>query len=170
MCLSLLWSPKLLFLDEVTAGLDPKMRAKIWEKIRQLNAGGMTIVLTTHYMEEAQALCNRICMLYNGAITAIGTASELIRKFGGGKTIVIVLDREISKEIVNKMPKVGGVKVVLAKANSLVVSAAGEDVLGASDKIIGFFRQKGFNTVKSNIKEPSLEQVFINLTGSELKE
>jgi len=168
--LSLLWEPKVLFLDEVTVGLDPKMRAGIWGKIRQLKASGITVILTTHYMEEAQALCDNVCLLHKGAIAAAGSPNDLIEKFGGEKVIVIVLDKEISKDVEARIPKPAGVKDILVRGNSVILSASGKDVLALSDKVIDFFEKNAYCIVKSSIKEPGLEQVFINLTGSDLKE
>ncbi len=168
--LSLLWSPRLLFLDEVTVGLDPKMRSNVWARIRDLKAGGMSIILTTHYMEEAQGLCDRVCLLNGGKIAAIGTPTELVEKFGGDKTIVFGLDKEIEKSAEKEVEKLPNVKNAMVKGNTIIIGTDGKNVLGLSEKIADFFRENGFAVIKSNIKEPSLEQVFINLTGSDLKE
>lgn len=89
---ALMHAPKILFLDEVTTGLDPQSRRVLWEKVKELNEGGQTIFLTTHYMDEADALCRRIAIIDHGKILAIDTPENLKNMVAGGNTVELELD------------------------------------------------------------------------------
>ena len=93
--LALVNDPEIVFLDEPTAGLDPHARRAVWETIKSLKARGKTVFLTTHYMDEAYHLADRICVIHRGLIVAEGTPDELIDRYGGGNTLII---RECSHE------------------------------------------------------------------------
>ena len=89
---ALVGDPELLFLDEPTTGLDPQSRRQLWEIVRGLRARGRTIVLTTHYMDEAEKLCDRVAVVDQGAVIALGSPAELIRSLGGDHVVEIALD------------------------------------------------------------------------------
>jgi ABC-2 type transport system ATP-binding protein len=99
LALSLVNSPELLFLDEPTTGLDPNARRAIWEVIRNLKAKGKTVILTTHYLEEAQALSDRVAIVNHGQIVALGTSDEIIQQYGSGERLEINGDQKLADYI-----------------------------------------------------------------------
>jgi len=160
--------PAVLFLDEPTAGLDPQSRLALWELLRELNGEGQTILLTTHYMEEADQLCRRVAIMDHGRILALDTPAQLKRAVGAD-TIVSVkatgdhgrLARVLEEGVegVTRVREVaGGVELHVKMSERLVPRVV--DVVEAS----------GLEVVDLSVAEPSLETVFINLTGKELRD
>jgi len=160
--------PAVLFMDEPTAGLDPQSRLALWEILGELHAAGQTILLTTHYMEEADQLCNRVAIIDHGKILALDTPAALKRSVGAD-TIVTVkssadpasLATQISggPEGITRMRQVGG-------AVELHVSGAERIV----PRVVSATESGGFDVLDLTVAEPTLETVFINLTGKELRE
>jgi ABC-2 type transport system ATP-binding protein len=160
--------PAVLFLDEPTSGLDPQGRLALWEVLRALNEEGQTILLTTHYMEEADALCDRVAIMDHGRILALDTPEELKRTVGAD-TIVTVkvigepaeLARRLSQDldgITRSRVVDGGVELHFTGVERIV------------PQVVGAAESAGFPVVDLSVAEPSLENVFINLTGKELRE
>ncbi len=170
--IALLQEPKVLLMDEPTVGLDPKMRARIWETIQEMNSRGMTVVLTTHYMEEAQALCTRVCFLNRGRVVAAGTPKSLMKQFEGTNIIIFTLNREPDGQqklrAIVSAHKTQGAKTAEFRANSLIVVAKKKGALATADKIANMLSKNGTGVVKRAVKEPSLEHAFIAFTGEEL--
>ncbi len=160
--------PAVLFLDEPTAGLDPQGRLALWEILGELNRDGQTILLTTHYMEEADALCNRVAIMDHGKILALDTPEELKRSVGADTIVTVkaggdsdALAARLLQEIDGATPArviVGGVELHVKGVERLV------------PKIVNAAEGAGFDVVDLSVAEPSLETVFINLTGKELRD
>ena len=160
--------PAVLFLDEPTAGLDPQGRLALWEILGELNREGQTILLTTHYMEEADELCERVAIMDHGRILALDTPGAL-KQSVGADTIVTVkaggdpdaLARRLSDELdgVRRTRVIdGGVELHVKGVEQLV------------PRVVSAAQSGGFDVVDLSISEPSLETVFINLTGKELRD
>ncbi len=158
LALSLVNSPELLFLDEPTTGLDPTARRAIWEVIRGLKAKGKTIILTTHYLEEAQQLSDRVAIMNYGHIVAIGTADEIIEKHGSGERLEI----QGSEELANYIKKNTDLQVEY-KGNGLIsVSLKGRiDALAA----LAAAEQSGLEWGEIRTRIDSLEDVFVHLVS-----
>jgi ABC-2 type transport system ATP-binding protein len=160
--------PAVLFLDEPTAGLDPQSRLALWEMLGELNATGQTVVLTTHYMEEADELCARVAIMDHGKILALDTPANL-KKSTGADTIVTVkvsgdgelLAKALEREIIG----VVGTRVV---DNTVTMQVEGADRL--VPKVVNVAEAAQVEILDLAVAEPSLETVFINLTGKELRE
>lgn len=153
--------PELVFLDEPTTGLDPKSRREVWGVIRKLKREGATVFLTSHYMEEAQRLADRIAVIHNGRIAAMGTPTELLEEHGGG-SVLIVEDAAPSQVEQIKKESLDAHKVdddLHIHVDGLAEIARAIDVLGR----IGI--TKGIQ-----VRNPTIEDVFLNLIGTRLTE
>jgi ABC-2 type transport system ATP-binding protein len=160
--------PSVLFLDEPTAGLDPQSRLALWDLLGELHRDGQTILLTTHYMEEADQLCDRVAIMDHGRVLALDTPAALKRSIGAD-TIVTVRttgDPERLGELLTS--DVTGVARVRAWDDRLELHIQGGDRL--VPRIVLAAERGGFDLLDVSIAEPSLETVFINLTGRELRE
>jgi ABC-2 type transport system ATP-binding protein len=148
--------PQIVFLDEPTTGLDPAARRDTWEVIRELKRRGKTVFLTTHYMEEAQELADRVAIIVKGRIVALGTPEELIREHGGPfKLYIKGLDRLGTR--IEDAKKVGEYVIVEGDLKKLLRLAA--DIL-----------ESGVKGVNVELKPPTLEEVFLRLTGYRMTE
>jgi ABC-2 type transport system ATP-binding protein len=155
--LALINQPELLFLDEPSTGLDPQARRNLWDLIQGIKADGKTIILTTHYMEEAQFLCDQVAIMDYGKIIAQGSPDELIRQYSHGITVVI------SKEHF----------ALAADSFSLPVREVKGTIEIKTDNVNQCLKQLISHDVDlSNItvRSPNLESVFLNLTGRKLRE
>ncbi len=160
--------PAVLFLDEPTSGLDPQSRLALWEILRELNDSGQTILLTTHYMEEADQLCNRVAIMDHGKILALDTPAQLKRSLGADTIVVVRADgdeetlatrlREDVDGVVQTRIVEGGVELQVRNAPRLV------------PRIVSATEAAGFDVADLSVSEPSLENVFISLTGKELRD
>jgi ABC-2 type transport system ATP-binding protein len=162
---ALIHQPEVLFLDEPTVGLDPQARLALWEILRALHAEGRTIVMTTHYMEEAEQLCDRIAIIDRGRLLAIGAPDELTRKAPGGTLIEVTLDgaAEPTAAAARAVP---GVLNVEAAGNALRVyhPSGGEAVA----PLVGVVQAAGRQVTNIRLAPPSLETLFVSLTGRKL--
>jgi len=157
---SLLNRPKLLLLDEPTTGLDPQGRRLIWERIRALRHSGITVVITTHYMEEAEQICDRILIMNQGQIIAQGSPAELIRQQVGGEVLEVV-------------PEDGSEATILAEIKECCpYQRLGERLEIFTPDGSGMLeRLKSRGKLSSyGIRRPNLEDVFLRLTGRDLHE
>tara|TARA_Y100001960_G_C14636873_1_gene808723 strand:+ start:83 stop:1006 length:924 start_codon:yes stop_codon:yes gene_type:complete len=156
--ISLINEPELLFLDEPTAGLDPQARRETWNLIKKLKQQGKTIFLTTHYMEEAQELSDRILIIIEGKIVASGSPSELIENYGGNKSIILKnCDRRIleGKNIQYEIDTESQIHIIFDNNDQLfkILAAVTDDP-----------------NVEIEIKKPNLDEAFLNLTGRRINE
>lgn len=164
---AILHNPAVLFLDEPTAGLDPQSRLALWEILGELNGEGQTILLTTHYMEEADRLCERVAIMDHGRILALGTPTELKRGVGAD-TIVTVkavgnLD-ELASVLCGEVPGLTRARTV---GSTLELHLRGT---GSLARIVTAAERAGYEVADLSVAEPSLEDVFIGLTGKDLRD
>jgi ABC-2 type transport system ATP-binding protein len=160
--------PAVLFLDEPTAGLDPQGRLALWDLLRGLNADGQTIMLTTHYMEEADNLCDRLAIMDHGKILALGTPAELKRSVGAD-TIVTVKAEGDAEALANVFTEqVEGVTRTRVIPGGVELHVKGADRL--VPRIVEAAEAGGFSLADLSVAEPTLETVFIGLTGKDLRD
>ena len=159
--------PKVLFLDEPSAGLDPQSRIAMWEAVRGLRAEGITVVLTTHYMEEADELCDRLAIIDHGKILVQDTPAALKASVGGDKIYELRLrNGDATGQLQTRLLATSGVNSVDTIDGGLRVLAKAQDGVLAS--VVTTANDFGLRDVTTT--EPSLETVFIRLTGRDLRE
>ena len=157
--------PRILFLDEPTIGLDPESRREVWQQIAKLNAEKTTIILTTHYMDEAEKLCNRIAFLDKGRLIALDVLENLKRLIPEGDLIEVGFDT-IDERVVIAIREKSLINSVEVKQQKLIISAKnGSKVL---PEIVAVFEKFSIPMTSISIRSPSLEDVFIHLTGKKL--
>jgi ABC-2 type transport system ATP-binding protein len=157
--------PSILFLDEPTIGLDPESRREVWRQITHLNAEKTTIILTTHYMDEAEKLCHRLAFMDQGRLISLDTPENLKRAMPGGDLIEIGFD-ELAEGIIPAIQAYPSVVSVEVKEQRLLISAhAGSSLL---PQILADFSRLKTPVRSVSIRSPSLEDVFIYLTGKKL--
>ena len=167
---ALVHRPDVLFLDEPTAGLDPQTRANLWDILRILHAEGQTILLTTHYMEEAEALCEQISVVDHGEVLASGTVDAL-KESAGAETVITVRYDDIVPEFfadksgLNDQPGVS--KVETENDQVRVFTREPDGVLG---ELVAAGAAAGLAVIDATMLKPSLETVFLTLTGREYRE
>jgi len=164
---SIVHRPRILFLDEPTSGLDPQSRIALWEIIRLIHAEGQTVVLTTHFMEEADRLCNRLAIMDHGKLLALDTPEALKRTVGGDTVVKIKADGD-PDQLVVRMRSLE--EVTDAKVLDGVVQLTARRAEGLLPRAIAHAEAGGFTVRDVSIDEPTLETVFINLTGKDLRE
>ncbi len=162
--------PLIIFLDEPTVGLDPNIRRLIWDKIRELKMQGKTICLTTHYLDEAQALCNRIGLLVNGRLIVKGDPMELIKKYGGYRVLIIKVDRAISENDGASIRNSFQNEQTEILGNTAIISFKQEHSLEKISLLTQWIEEQGYGIISSVVKEPELEDVFLNLTGQRMRD
>jgi ABC-2 type transport system ATP-binding protein len=167
MARSIVHRPRILFLDEPTSGLDPQSRIALWEIIGQIHADGQTVVLTTHYMEEADRLCQRLAIMDHGKLLALDTPQALKRTVGGDTIVRIHADGDAERiaEDMRSLAEINDVRVIDG-----VVQLTAKGAEGLLPRTIARAESTGASVRDVSIDEPTLETVFINLTGKELRE
>jgi ABC-2 type transport system ATP-binding protein len=167
LCMALINDPQLLFLDEPTTGLDPQVRLEIRDLLEELHREHRTILLTTHYIEEAERLCDRVAIMDAGRIIAIGTPRELQEQTLGQSTIEISWDRPVAAGDIPKW----------SDAVNCTLNAAGRGIVVNSARpartlveIVKWSDQAGLEIEDVHLKRPTLEDVYIELTGKKLRE
>ncbi|BFV61018.1 ATP-binding cassette domain-containing protein [Kitasatospora sp. CMC57] len=158
--------PKVLFLDEPTSGLDPQSRAHVWEEIRRLRDEGMTVFLTTHYLDEADALCDRIAIIDGGGIVADGTPAALKRSIKGEVVTVGVADAEKASELLTGQACVRSAEV--RAGGGLRLSVDGGET--AMPQIMRALADAGIELATIELHRPTLDDVFLTRTGRSLRE
>ena len=165
---AIMHDPDVLFLDEPTSGLDPQSRLALWDVIGELHDRGQTIVLTTHYMEEADQLCARLAIIDHGRLLALGSPEELKRSVGADTVITVSAQGDLevlSAALRSRIPGASSTRVVEG-AVVLEVSGGG----GVLPGVIAVAEDIGTPVTDLSIAEPTLETVFINLTGKDLRD
>jgi ABC-2 type transport system ATP-binding protein len=167
---AILHKPEILIMDEPTVGIDPQSRNHILDTVKQLNQGGMTIIYTSHYMEEVEYLCERIGIIDHGELIACGTLRELRETIGDRSRIKVSLDNEklIQLEIANALRTLVSEKDIVIKENQLTVFHK-EPQRILSD-LIQVVTKTGSRVTSVDIVEPNLENVFLHLTGRSLRD
>ncbi len=165
---AILHNPAVLFLDEPTAGLDPQSRIALWEILGELHTGGQTVLLTTHNMEEADSLCDRIGIMDRGRILALDTPARLKETVGADTMVTIIADGDLETLAARLGQEVAGVDSAVTRKGTVQLAVRGGDRLLL--RVIDCAENAGFVIRDVQVTEPNLETVFINLTGKELRE
>jgi len=165
--LALLPDPQLIFLDELTTGLDPQARHAIWDLVRDVRARGKTVLLTTHFMEEAERLCDRVAILDHGRIVALDTPAALIRNLGGEERVVFNLDGAMPAGFEQALSG-----VVWLEVQGGQVTVHGKDGCKGSlvSGVVSLLTRQGIPFHNLRTEQPTLEDVFLSLTGLEMRE
>jgi ABC-2 type transport system ATP-binding protein len=162
---SLILAPPVLFLDEPTTGLDPRGRNEVWQSIRELVAGGTTVLLTTQYLEEADQLADQISVIDKGRVIADGSPGELKSQLGGDHIDVVVRDAGllgVTAEIVARVASAG----VERDADSRLVSAPVREPMTALSEVVRALGDADIAAEDIALRRPTLDEVFLHLTGS----
>ncbi|MEZ5084961.1 MAG: ABC transporter ATP-binding protein [Tessaracoccus sp.] len=155
-------SPKVMLLDEPTTGLDPQARHVLWDRLFRLKEEGTTLVLTTHYMDEAEQLCDRLVVVDHGAIVAEGSPSELIRRYSSREVLEVRFGSAHNERAAERLQGLGDRQEVLPD-RVLIYASDGEAALQA-------VLERGLQPLTSLVRRSSLEDVFLRLTGRSLIE
>jgi len=165
---ALMHQPAILFLDEPTTGLDPQSRRAMWELLTELNQKGLTILLTTHYMEEADQLCGRIAIIDHGKLLTLDSPAQLKRSVPGGYLIELQVRDEISEPFVTALRPLPGVVDIKADRDRVRIYAdRAEGLLANAMRLAG---EHHVMVTDAHVSEPSLENLFLHLTGRSLRE
>jgi ABC-2 type transport system ATP-binding protein len=162
--LALINDPELIFLDELTTGLDPQARHAMWDLVREIRNKGKTIFLTTHFMEEAERLCDRVAIMDHGLIVALDSPENLIRTLGVENRIVFTIEGTIEPQLLTNLRGVTRVEQIGERS---IVYGHGDELVGAVVNVLvtGKFRFRDLRT-----EQPTLEDVFLALTGREMRD
>jgi len=160
--------PSVLFLDEPTAGLDPQSRLALWDLLGELHNQGQTIMLTTHYMEEADRLCQRVAIMDHGKILALDTPAALKQSIGADTVVTVKATGDAGRLAETLAADVDGITRTRIVDGGVQLHVQGSDRL--VPRVVTAAEHGGFDLVDLSISEPSLETVFINLTGKELRD
>lgn len=165
----LLHKPKLLFMDEPTVGIDPQSRRAILDTVKDLNKQGMTVLYTTHYMEEAEELSHRVGIIDHGELIALGTQKDLTKQVGQTETLVLHIgENEDPEALVSALKGVDGVLEANAINHEIsVITPSAKDVLAP---VVTKANERGIKIYSIDIREPNLEAVFLHLTGRALRD
>ena len=166
---ALVGDPELLFLDEPTTGLDPQSRRQVWDIVNGFKGRGRTVLLTTHYMDEAEKLCDRIAVVDHGVIIAEGTPRELVRSLGGDHVVEIAVVEDgrgaLGAEVLQDLP---AVRSVHAEAGHLVLTVTEPHV--AIQGLLARLEEGRWSLSSLATRHASLEDVFVSLTGRHLRD
>lgn len=157
--------PEVLYLDEPTTGVDPQSRNHLFETVRRLNAVGLTVLYTSHYMEEVQALCKRVAIMDQGKIIACDELPALLRQLDAH---VFVQLEESAEPLANRVQAIAGVRRVWAKGEQLHVDCA--EPGRVLTEVGAIAKEAGRSVVSAESREPTLEDLFLKLTGAELRD
>ncbi len=162
---ALVGDPELLFLDEPTTGLDPQSRLQLWRQITDFRAGGGTVLLTTHYMDEAERLCDRVAIIDRGQVIALGTPAELISSLHAANVVEFSAEPEVPEESLRALP---GVTEPLRRGDlwSLPVGSLAETV----PALLALVERSGSRLATLSTHRATLEDLFVSLTGRALRE
>ena len=157
--------PELLFLDEPTTGLDPQARLSLWDVVERFRAGGGTILLTTHYMEEATRLCDRVAIMDHGKVIALGTPAELIESLGADQIIEFSVTNPLADDALTALPAVNHLHK-RGETYALTVSEIGV----ALPALLAEIKRQQSDLVTLTTHQATLEDVFVSLTGRMLRD
>jgi ABC-2 type transport system ATP-binding protein len=166
---ALVGAPELLFLDEPTTGLDPQSRRQVWEIVREFKARGRTVLLTTHYMDEAERLCDRVAVLDQGRIIASGTPRELIKTLGGDHVVEVAFETNGGAPLpIERLADLPAVRAVHVEAGVFVLTVTEPHM--AIPPLLERIETTGAQLVHLTTRHASLEDVFVALTGRHLRD
>jgi ABC-2 type transport system ATP-binding protein len=166
--LALVGDPELLFLDEPTTGLDPQARHQLWSVIRDLQEKGRTTVLTTHYMDEAEKLCDRVAVIDGGKIIALGSPAELISRLGGDHVIEFGLEPTAEAPGAERFAALGGVLSSRREEEGYLLTVS--EPHRAIPALLEALDAQGLPLARLTTRHASLEDVFVSLTGRHLRD
>jgi len=156
---------EVLFLDEPTSGLDPQSRRQLWGLIERFKGEGRTVLLTTHYMDEAQRLCDRVAVIDKGKVIALGTPRELIQSLGGTDVVEFTCDGLVEETRMSALP---GVHAVKRRSDGLSLTV--EQLHKTLPLLLNHLQQTGHMLSRLSTHHATLEDVFVNLTGRQLRD
>jgi ABC-2 type transport system ATP-binding protein len=162
---SVLHGPQLLFLDEPTTGVDPQSRNHIFEEVRRLNANGMTVIYTSHYMEEVEALCTRVGIIDHGKLIACDTLAGLLKLLEGRVRFRV---REVTPALRERLKALPGVHVASEDGHTVELSC--EDAAKTLVRLVAVLNELNLELTRLEAQEPNLERVFLHLTGRGLRD
>jgi ABC-2 type transport system ATP-binding protein len=161
--MGLIHQPEVLFLDEPTTGLDPESRAVMWEEVRRFARGGLTLLMTTHYLEEADQLAHRLAVVDGGRIVASGTPDELKAQLGGDRVSVNLADRGRVADAATVLRGIEGASEVMVDGETIYAHAAnGARALPA---VLTALERAGLSVAQVSLSRPSLDDVYLHATG-----
>ena len=161
--LALINDPELVFLDELTTGLDPQARRAIWELVRGIRVRGKTVFLTTHLMEEAERLCDRVAIIDHGRIIDVGPPAELVRRHCPERTVILATDDPAAPARFGAIP---GVQSVACEKSLVTIRGTGDLVT----QVIGCVAEHRIYVTDFRTETPTLEDVFLKLTGHTIRD
>jgi ABC-2 type transport system ATP-binding protein len=162
--LALVNDPELVFLDELTTGLDPQARHAMWDLVRDVRAQGKTVFLTTHFMEEAERLCDRVAIMDQGHIVALDSPENLVRSLGAENRVVFTLDGDVESQWLNDLDGVTRVECI---GERVVVYGQGDRLVV---EVVNALTSNGCRFRDLRTEQPNLEDVFLAVTGREMRE
>jgi ABC-2 type transport system ATP-binding protein len=162
--LALINDPEVVFLDELTTGLDPQARRTIWDLVRGIRERGKTVFLTTHLMEEAERLCDRVAIIDHGRIVDIGTPPALVARHCPERTVMLVTDDATAEERFRGIPRVAA---VTCNERRFTILGRGDDLV---TNVIHCLSEHGIRVTDFRTELPNLEDVFIKLTGHSIRD
>jgi ABC-2 type transport system ATP-binding protein len=165
---ALVGDPDLLFLDEPTTGLDPQARRQLWDLIEDFKHSGRTIVLTTHYMEEAERLCERVAIIDHGKVIGLGTPAQLIGSIGVGHLIEFSAGEGGPSIDVASLKRIEGVRAARAQNGSVTIEAG--ELHRVLPALLAHLREQGTPISELRTRSATLEDVFVSLTGRHLRD
>src|SRR5450432_740245 len=162
--LALINDPQVVFLDELTTGLDPQARRAIWDLVRGIRERGKTVFLTTHLMEEAERLCDRVAIIEHGKIIDIGSPEELVRRHCPSRTVVLATGNALAEEYLRAIPSV---ETVTRQDSRFTVQGQGDDFV---TEVIQCLSENRIRVTDFRTVLPNLEDVFLKLTGHSIRD
>jgi len=162
--LALLGKPEVVFLDELTTALDPQARLAMWDVVRSIRQGGATVIMTTHYMEEAEALCDRVAVIDAGRLIALDTVPGLIASIAQGTKVQLRTSRQLSA---NALDGIDGISDVMIAGTSVSMLWTGDGIPQAA---IAAIEATGVTVANISTSSPGLEDVFLALTGRDMRQ
>ena len=164
--LALINDPELVFLDELTTGLDPQARRTMWDLVRDIRDQGKTVFLTTHFMEEAERLCNRVAIIDRGKVVALDSPENLIRSLGADNRILFTVPENFEPHL-KKLSELSGITRIETIGERVIVYGR-EDRLVVD--VVNFLTEKSIRFSDLRTEQPNLEDVFLALTGQEMRD
>ena len=162
--LALINDPEVVFLDELTTGLDPQSRRAIWELVRGIRERGKTVFMTTHLMDEAERLCDRVAVIEHGKIIDIGSPGELVRRHCPMRTVVLATGDAHAEEHLSKIPSA---KIAARQDSEFTIQGAGDDFV---TEVIRCLSENRISVTDFRTVLPTLEDVFLELTGRSIRD
>lgn len=161
--LALLNDPEIVFLDEITTGLDPQARRETWRLVSEIRDEGKSVVLVTHFMDEAHALCDRVAVIDRGKVIALGTPDELAREHAAATRLRFSIDDSIDPGFLERLPAVSE----MAIEGKIVTLDGGEELLVQT---VVALHERGFTPTDLRVRQVTLEDAFLELTGRSLRD